>query len=245
MGKTTGIGWTDHTWNPWYGCHKVSSECARCYIDGVLKRMGKQPFNGPMRSKTWNDPFAWNRDAIKTGERRKVFTCSLSDFFHQMADEWRPNAWEVIRECDGLDWLILTKRPELIAETLPKDWGNGYPNVWLGVTVGCKATVGRLEMLESIPARIKWVSSEPLLEAMDFSPYLSWLDWIVTGCEQAAKEKRRRMDVGWVRAIDEQCKAFGKAHFFKQAYFNDQGTPVHEPLLDGKVIQEWPESVAA
>ena len=111
MGEKTGIGWCDHTFNFWYGCHKVSTECKYCYINSVIKRMGKEPFNGPIRSKDWEKPFTWDRKARKAGVQRRVFTCSLSDFFHDGADDWRSEAWDVIRSTKNLDWLVLPNDP--------------------------------------------------------------------------------------------------------------------------------------
>src|SRR5205814_7337967 len=106
--------------------------------------------------------------------------------------------------CTQLDWLILTKRPELVADRLPAGWGDGYANVWLGVTCGCRRSLHRLEQLREIPAVIKFVSAEPLLEPMDFRPHLAWLDWVISGCERAAKGERRVVDIAWVRDIDRQ-----------------------------------------
>ncbi len=100
MAENSGIGWTDHTMNFWWGCHKVSPECKHCYIEGIMKRAGREPFNGPMKTKTWSQPSRWQRQAVEQGRRFRVFTCSMSDFFHPGADEWRPEAWEVIKECD-------------------------------------------------------------------------------------------------------------------------------------------------
>jgi protein gp37 len=238
MAENSKIGWTHHTMNFWWGCDKVSVECAFCYIGPIMKRGGHEPFDGPIRTMNWSGPAKWNRRASEAGIRQRVFTCSMSDFFHDGADLWRPEAWEIIRECKNLDWLILTKRPELAAERLPPDWGEGYPNVWLGVTAGCEKSVWRLDCLRTIPAVLKFVSAEPLLGRMDFRPYLSWLGWVITGAERAAKEKRRAMDIDWVRDIDCQCKDAGVPHFFKQAYVG--GQMCDEPLLDGKVVQELP-----
>jgi protein gp37 len=91
----------------------------------------------------------------------------MSDFFHPAADAWRRDAWRVIKDCDWLDWLVLTKRPELIEERLPDDWSDGYQNVWLGVTAGCRASLHRVETLVEIPAALRFVSAEPLLESID------------------------------------------------------------------------------
>lgn len=241
MAENSGIGWTDHTQNFWQGCHKVSAECTHCYIDGIMRRAGKMPFGGPIRTKNWDNPHRWERQAKEQGRRFRVFTCSMSDFFHPGADEWRPEAWDVIRQCPSLDWLVLTKRPELIVDRLPADWGDGYPNVWLGVTCGIASSLHRLDTLKAIPAALRWVSAEPLLGPIDFRPYLEGtIQWIITGCEQAGLGKRREMDIGWVRDIDQQCRDAGIAHFFKQRY---EGTHiVHDGLVDGKVCQAWPAS---
>src|SRR5262245_31242062 len=150
--------------------------CRFCYIGPIMKRGGYEPFNGPMQTKNWANPARWDRMAAVAGERHRVFTCSMSDFFHEGADDWRAEAWEIIRDCKNLDWLILTKRPELILERLPADWGAGYPNVWLGVSCGCAEAMPFLDQLRDIPAAVKFVSAEPLLERMDFRPHLAWLD---------------------------------------------------------------------
>ena len=238
--KNSKIGWTHHSMNFWWGCNRVSEECRYCYIGPIMRRAGYEPFDGPMTTKNWSNPKSWDCEARQMGERHRVFTCSMSDFFHPGADQWRPEAWDIIKRCPNLEWLILTKRPELAIDRLPADWGHGYPNVWLGVTCGCTKSLYRLEHLKAIPAVIKFVSAEPLLEQVDFRPYLTWLDWIITGCEQAGKGKRRIMDLDWVRDIDHQCKKAGIPHFFKQAYVDDHGVPCEEPLLDGKVVQEFP-----
>lgn len=239
MAENSKIRWTNHTWNPWWGCDKVSSECKHCYIDGIMRRAGKEPFSGPMRTKDWSKPHKWNRKAAITGERPRIFTCSMSDFFHAGADPWRDEAWDVIRSCQNLDWLILTKRPELIPDRLPHDWGDGYANVWLGVTCGVSDSLHRIPLIQTIPAHIRFISAEPLLERLDFTTHLDGsIHWIITGCERAGKKKRRPMDIDWLRDIDRQCRDAKVAHFFKQRY---EGTRiVFDGLLDGVVRQEWP-----
>ncbi len=241
MAENSGIGWTDHTMNFWWGCHKVSSECKHCYIDGIMRRAGKVPFDGPIRTVNWSNPAKWDRKAEAAGRRFRIFTCSMSDFFHPGADEWRAEAWDVIRSCSHLDWLVLTKRPELISERLPSDWGAGYSNVWLGVTCGVSESLFRVQMLRAIPAKVRFISAEPLLGPVDFRPYLDGqIHWIITGCEQAGKVKRRPMDLDWVRDIDCQCRDAGVSHYFKQRY--EDTRIVFDGLVDGKVRQEWPRS---
>lgn len=239
MAENSGIGWTHHTQNFWWGCNKVSAECTHCYISSIMKRAGRAPFRGPIRTQTWADPFRWERQAKEQGTRFRVFTCSMSDFFHPGADKWRAEAWDIIRECRNLDWLILTKRPELIEKRLPDDWGMGYRNVWLGVSCGIATSLRRLDILRDIPSSLRWISAEPLLGPLDFRPFLDGrIHWIITGCEQAGVKKRRNMGIDWVRDIDRQCRKAGVAHFFKQRY--EQGKIVTDGLLDGEVRQEWP-----
>lgn len=137
--------------------------------------------------------------------------------------------------------MILTKRPELIEERLPQDWHDGYSNVWLGVTAGCRKSFGRIEILSGIPAAIRFISAEPLLERLDIASYLAEIDWVITGCERAKKGTRRLMELDWVRDIDEQCLAAGVPHFFKQYYESDAGIPKEDGLLDGLQRQEWPQ----
>jgi len=240
MAEQSGIGWTDHTQNFWWGCNKVSAECQFCYIAPIMRRGGYKPFDGPMRTKNWSNPYRWNRKAEGDDRRPRVFTCSMSDFFHEAADQWRSEAWKVIEECENLDWLILTKRPERILQSLPRNWNDGYPNVWLGVTAGCSASLHRVEQLITIPAAVRFVSAEPLLESVNFGPYLPQLDWVITGCERAKKGSRRIMDKDWVRDIDHQCKSHSVAHYFKQYYQDETGIPREDGILDGVVRQEYP-----
>jgi protein gp37 len=240
MAENSGIGWTTNTFNPWQGCNKVSGECTHCYINALMRWQGKEPFNGPIRTKDWSKPLRWNRKAALTGERPRIFTCSMSDFFHPGADQWRDEAWDIIRATENLDWLILTKRPELIPDRLPSDWGDGYGNVWLGVTCGVQSSLHRIPLIQKIPAKVRFISAEPLLEQIDFTPYLDGsIDWIITGCEKAAKNKRRPMNLDWVRDIDLQCRNADVAHFFKQRYDGTQ--IVTDGLLDGFVRHSWPK----
>ena len=239
------IGWTHHTWNPWWGCNKVSEACRHCYISQIMRRSGNEPFKGPKRTgvATWKKAATWNRKAGKNGQRFRIFTCSMSDFFHPGADTWRNEAWEVIRQCKNLDWLILTKRPELIADRLPSDWGEGYFNVWLGVTVENQESISRIDQLIQVPAAIRFVSAEPLLERIKFeNRRLRMLDWIITGCERAGKTERREMNPGWVRDIRDQCDDSGTALFHKQYYQGNQ--LIYDGKIDGVVRQDWPASVA-
>ncbi len=207
-----------------------------------MKRSGNEPFHGPMRTSTatWRKPIGWSRKAGEAGQRLRVFTCSLSDFFHEAADDWRDDAWNVMRECTHLDWLVLTKRPQLIRDRLPPDWNDGYPNVWLGTTVESQAHIGRVDLLTEIPAAIRFISAEPLLGPVQFgAKRMKKLDWIITGCEQAHKDKRRLLEFDWVRSIRDECDAFQVPLFHKQHY---EGTQLsYSGIVDGEKRQSWPK----
>lgn len=209
MGSKTGIAWTDATWNPWMGCTRVSPGCANCYMFREQERYGWDP-SWLRRSKTtFRAPLGW-------AEPRRVFTCSWSDFFHEGADAWRPEAWEIIRTTPHLTYQVLTKRPQQVLERLPPDWGEGYPNVWLGVSVENQRWAERADQLAQIPAVVRFVSAEPLLGQVDFvGATLRQLDWMIVGGETGGDD-RRAMGITWVESLLRQCRAYGVAFFFKQ-----------------------------
>lgn len=127
MGNTTKIAWTDSTWNPHRGCHKVSAGCLHCYWYRDAARYGYNPGEVVRSKTTFRDPLKWK-------EPRKIFVCSWSDFFIEEADAWRGEVWDIIRKTPHHTYQICTKRVENIPARLPSDWGNGYSNVWLGAT---------------------------------------------------------------------------------------------------------------
>jgi protein gp37 len=232
------INWTDHTWNPWIGCRHVSAECDHCYADFLVsKRMGRD-FGSVTRTKTWRDPIKWNARAPelqeKLGRRVRVFCASLTDFFIQDADRWRDEAWQVIRDCPNLDFLILTKRPRLIPSRLPKDWANGYPNVWLGTTCGVRSSYPRLDDLRGIPAVARFISAEPLLESLHDID-LEGIHWLIAGGESGSGF--RPMEDEWALELRDRCRESGVAFHFKQHSAFRSGT---DPLLEGVKYHESP-----
>jgi protein gp37 len=199
--------------------------------------MGKN-FRQPWRTKTWRDPLRWNVKAPELeqqlGRRVRVFCASLTDFFLAEADDWRPEAWQVIRQCSNLDFLILTKRPALIEKRLPTDWASGYPNVWLGTTCGVRSSYPRVNVLRTIPARIRFISAEPLLESLaDIN--LTNIHWLIVGGESGSKF--RLMDINWARELRDRCRKLNVGFFFKQ---ESAFLPATNPLLDGQQYHEPP-----
>ena len=217
VSQTTGISWTDRTWNPWEGCSKISIGCANCYMFADLIRFGRDP-NQPHRTKTWGDPIKWNRQAENSAPSR-VFTCSLSDWFHEGADQWRAEAWEVIRRCPNLQFQVLTKRPLRIADHLPADWGDGYPNVWLGVSIENNDYVWRADVLRKIPAHVRFIGAEPLLGPLPDLD-LRGFHWLIAGGESGPGY--RPMDRNWA-AVSFVTNAGRQCRLLLQAKRRDSG----------------------
>lgn len=223
MGEITSISWTDHTFNPWIGCQKVSPGCDNCYAEALMdKRWGKVQW-GPHgeRKRTsaanWKLPLRWDRAAAAAGKRAKVFCASLADWLdNQVPREWRYNLWELIDATPNLNWLLLTKRIENYHALAP--WHlNRYPkNVWLGITAeDQKHYDRRMKILVTIPAALRFVSYEPALGPIE-EVYVGGHapDWIIMGGESGANA--RPMDLDWARDLRDRCEEAEIAFHFKQ-----------------------------
>lgn len=189
MGETTGIAWTDSTFNPWVGCTKISPGCTNCYAadfdkrvgggknaDGVKRlRWGKGAERVRTSVANWKKPLAWNKRAALTGVRHKVFCSSLADVCdEEVPAAWRSDLAHLIERTPHLDWLLLTKRPENFGlfdvawdiDVCPErgDWPS---NVWLGVTVeNQEQAERRIPLLLEQDASVRFLSMEPLLESV-------------------------------------------------------------------------------
>lgn len=188
MGAETSIAWTDHTFNPWWGCVKVSPGCAHCYADTFAKRVGQKVWgaDAPRRffgDKHWNEPLKWDASAKAAGVRRRVFCASMADVFEDRDDLVEPRArlFSLIQETQALDWQLLTKRPENI-DRLLTSWTLEHiegplTNVWLGTTVEDQARADeRIPHLLAVPAAVRFLSVEPLLGPVDLLPYIAAYD---------------------------------------------------------------------
>lgn len=171
MGATTAISWCDATFNPWIGCTRVAAECDHCYAETLALRYhwldawGAKTPRKRTSPANWRKPLAWDRAAAASGTRPRVFCASLADVFDaEIPDAWRTDLWALIRQTVHLDWLVLTKRSNLISHMLPPDWGAyGWPHVWLGTSVGEQASAWRIPHLLKVPAAQHFLSCEPLL----------------------------------------------------------------------------------
>jgi protein gp37 len=241
MAKTTSIAWTDHTFNIVWGCTKVSPGCAHCYAERDAKRYGHDCF-GPDKSRRllsdnyWHKPLKWAKAARKVGERRRVFVGTHCDVFenHATVAAEREKLWALIRTTPELDWLLLTKRISEYSIVLPPDWGNGYANVWLGVSVENNEYSWRAQVLGGIPAAIRFISCEPALGWMDRVP-LRNIDWVIYGGESGPNF--RSHNVQWARDMRKRCRAAGVAFFYKQSPALRPGQGVE---LDGEIVREGP-----
>ena len=219
MAFNSSIEWTTHTFNPWWGCTKVSDGCKNCYAETLAKRYGHSVWgkNQPRRLLSdahWIEPIRWNTMANKQGARYQVFCASMADVFEEQAPEDQfQRLWQVIRDTPYLDWQLLTKRPHRIADNLPDDWGEGYPNVWLGTSVEDERVISRINQLIAVPAIVHFLSLEPLLGPLPSLP-LNDIEWVIAGGESG--HGQRPVDKSWVIDIRNQCREARVAFFFKQ-----------------------------
>lgn len=222
MAKSSKIEWTHHTFNPWWGCVKVSPACLNCYAEAWSRRVGRSDLWGKDGERRffsdhhWREPLKWNQEAEKDGERRRVFCASMADVFERKAslNIWRDRLWQLIDETPWLDWLLLTKRPQNFKKYLP--WADLPPNIWLGATAeNQKYFDKRIGYLLEIPATVHFLSCEPLLGPIDISKYSSSsLNWIIAGGESG--HNARPMNPAWVKSLRDQCQESDIAFHFKQ-----------------------------
>jgi protein gp37 len=225
MGEATAIGWCDHSFNPWWGCTRVSPACNNCYAEAFAKRTGNAVWgkNAERRffgEKHWDEPLRWAAKAERDGVRRRVFCASMADVFEDRRDldDDRARLWDLIGATGPLDWLLLTKRPENVERLVPAWWdGCGWPaNVWLGATVeDQRRAEERIPALIACPARVRFLSCEPLLEPIDLSSWLDDLHWVIVGGESGPGA--RRLDPANIVMIVTDCRRAGVPVFMKQA----------------------------
>jgi len=242
LGYVTAIAWTDHTFNPWLGCHKVSQGCVHCYAETLVKnRMGMPGMWGAAgqrkRTKTpWQNVPRWNSEARAEGRAHRVFCASLADVFEDEAGPnlWRPEVWDLIHACPWLDFQLLTKRPENIERMLPDDWDEGWPNVWLGTSIEDNRVADRASFLTAVPAMIHFVSYEPAIGPLN-ELSLKDIEWVICGGESGPDYRPMRIE--WAHDMRHRCAMEGIDFFFKQ-----DAAPRTEMGIDalGEIVRETP-----
>lgn len=265
------IEWTDYTFNPWIGCTKVSDGCKNCYAETLMdKRYGRVKWGVQgVRILTsipnWHNPRKWNKAAKESNTRARVFCASLADVFEIKPDQpemdvWRSDLFNLISITPHLDWLLLTKRPENVNELIERatgfsdaeTWFFANPNIWIGTSVENQEQADiRIPHLLNIPAKIRFLSCEPLLGRIDLSLAIEhdstdgfpdhvhiqngMLDWVIVGGESGPNA--RPMHPNWARSIRDQCRAAGTPFFFKQ------WTKRAGRVLDGREHNDFPQQV--
>jgi len=205
-------------WSPWHGCHKCSAGCKNCYVF-FLDKIRDKDASVIFKSKTnFNLPLKKNRQGqFKIPSGSEVATCFTSDFFLEEADEWRTEAWEIIKKRKDLKFLICTKRPERISKCLPSDWDNGYENVALAVTCENQEMADkRMPLFLKIKAVKKFVFVAPILEYVDLKKYLNsnQIDMVAVGGE--SYKNARECNFDWIKRIYLDCKKFEVSFDFHQ-----------------------------
>lgn len=235
MATRSNIEWTEMTWNPVTGCTKISQGCKHCYAERMAKRLKA------MGSERYRDGFSvtLHPDLLDVPRRwkrpRTVFVNSMSDLFHEnIPDSYIGWVFETMRACPQHTFQVLTKRADrlaALAQALP------WPaNVWTGVSVEDRRVIGRIEGLRAVPAKIRFLSLEPLIGPLDDLP-LQGISWVIVGGESGPRA--RPMKPEWVNSILRQCRAAGTAFFFKQ--WGGTRKDLTGRRLNGALYDEMPE----
>ncbi len=194
-------------WSPWHGCKKISEGCQNCYMYYLDKIHGNKDGSMIYKTKDMNYPLQRTKQGdykIKSGE--KIRLCMSSDFFLSEADEWREEAWDIMRKRKDVIFFLLTKRAERIHGSLPKDWEEGYENVSLNVTCeNQKRAEERIPLLLSVPAKHKGIMYAPLLGPISIEKYLETgeIEEVIVGGENY--DGARPCDFSWVQSLQKEC----------------------------------------
>jgi protein gp37 len=219
------IEWTEATWNPIAGCAVLSPGCTNCYamrMAARLQAMGMAKYAGTTRKsgrrhvwtgrlnvdmKTLTAPLGWKRP-------QRIFVNSMSDLFQDRADEgFIRQVWRVMERASWHSFQVLTKRPDRMLSVLSKPDFPKLSNVWLGTSVESDDYVPRIDLLRRVPARVRFVSFEPLLGPI-IDPNLTGIHWAIVGGESGPRA--RDMEEWWVEKLHGACAHQGVVFFFKQ-----------------------------
>ena len=237
MAGASSIEWTEATWNPVTGCNKISPGCKRCYAERMAKRlkaMGNPRYGRGFALTLHTDlvdlPLRWRRP-------RRVFVNSMSDLFHRdVPSDFIHSVFETMRAAHWHTFQVLTKRADRLAELAPTlPWPD---NVWMGISVEKQSYAWRVDRLREVPARVRFLSCEPLLGPLSLD--LDGVHWVIAGGESGPGARAMKMD--WARSIRDQCDASGVPYFLKQL-----GGPIDKrgkdrALLDGQLWRAMPSA---
>ena len=215
-------------WNLWHGCSKVSPGCAHCYVYRRDESVGRDA-SVVKKTQNFNLPIKKTRDGLYKIPSGSYFnTCFSSDFFHPDADEWRKDAWDMMRIRSDCHFFMITKRPERVKDLLPADWGKGWEHVTIAVTCENQAMADkRLPIYLSLPLKEYDVMVEPMLSAVNLLPYIKNIDSVSVGGESGPDA--RACDYNWVLDLHDQCIENGVSFSYHQT-----GAKL---IKDGKLYQ--------
>lgn len=233
--NNTKIEWTDSTWNPVTGCSKVSPGCDHCYAERMARRL--TAMKNPRYSNGFN--VTMHEDLIlQPLEKKKphmIFVCSMSDLFHKdVTDEFIIAIFQTMNRANWHTFQVLTKRPERLKQLSPKL--KFSKNIWIGTTVETDKYLKRIDLIRDIPAKVKFLSCEPLLGSLK-NMDLDQIQWVVVGGESGPCA--RPMEIEWVREIRDLCRINNSKFFFKQ--WGGWNKKKNGRELDGQIYDEMPE----
>lgn len=194
-------------WSPWHGCHKISPGCQNCYVEVLDRQFGKDASIVKRNITNFNMPIRLTRNrqySVPAGST--VATCFTSDFFIEEADEWRKDAFAIIKKRSDVHFLIPTKRLERLMDCVPKDWQNGYDNVTIAVSCENQLFADkRIPLLLSLPIKHRQVFIAPILEEVNIEEYLSTglIEAVSVGGE--SYDGARICNYDWILSLREQC----------------------------------------
>ena len=203
------------SWNLWHGCSKASTGCKNCYMYTRDLSVGKDPTD-VKKTQVFNLPTRILRSGPHKGKYKippgsSFDTCFTSDFFHPNADEWRPDAWDMIRERSDCTFFMITKRPERIADHLPHDWNDGWEHVRIAVTCEDQHMVNRrMPIYIQLPLKHKSVAISPMLSSVNLRSFLPHIETVAVGGESGINA--RPCNYSWVLDVHMQCVDAG-VHF--------------------------------
>jgi protein gp37 len=228
------IEWTELTWNPTTGCTKISQGCKFCYAEIMsrrLKAMGiekyKDGFKVRIHPETLGLPYTWKSAKV-------VFVNSMSDLFHKdIPLSYIKKVFKVMNENPQHVFQVLTKRAERLLEVHEElNWTH---NIWMGVSVEDVKVIHRIDFLRKTNAKVKFLSCEPLIGALE-NMDLNKIDWVIVGGESG--HKPRKMEPDWVLDIQEQCSKAKIAFFFKQ--WGGRNKKAAGRILNNRTYDEMP-----
>ncbi|MBR1750253.1 MAG: DUF5131 family protein [Ruminococcus sp.] len=203
-------------WNPWHGCIKKSEGCDNCYMY-FLDKMRDMDGANIFRTKAgFNYPLQKDRQGnykIKSGEMIRV--CMTSDFFLREADEWRDDAWDIMRQRSDVIFFLLTKRPERVMNCLPYDWGDGWENIFMNVTAENQARADeRIPILLELPFKHKGVMCAPFIGGVSIEKYLSSGQIEQVLCDGENYDGLRPCRYEWVKTLHDECFKYNVTFVF-------------------------------